>query len=73
MTEEKRKLLKKLAKLREERPPGYNHECRRIVTQLRRLDDPFRVLEKRGSEQTGRHQRSTSCPDFDRMDSDSRP
>lgn len=73
ITDEKKWILAELERLQRERPKDAEHQRRRLVNRLARLEDPYGKYETHGNERVGRHEHKTDCPDYDSMDDESCP
>ena len=73
ITDEKRRILDELERLKPERTMEAHNRRRRLVGQLARLENRYGEHETHGNERTGRHERHVDSPGYDQMDDESRP
>jgi len=65
---QKENILKAIEILKLEKPDGWKKDCRVLLKELAKLEDPYAEHEDHGSEQRGRHiHRMDGCPAYDGM------
>ena len=70
----KEQILEAIKSLKAEKPDGWKRDCRRLLNELAKLDDPYAQHEDHGTEERGRHiHRIDGCPTYDRMGDNSWP